>query len=45
MQENKWHLAEQVVGVKAPGLTDLTVEELLELLEESGKENAYETLV
>lgn len=33
MQESKWLLAEQVVGNKTPTVTDLTVEELLELLE------------
>ncbi len=33
MQESKWLLAEQVVGNKTPSVTDLTVEELLELLE------------
>jgi len=33
MQESKWLLAEQVVGNKTPAVTDLTVEELLELLE------------
>ena len=33
MQESKRQLAEQVVDAPAPGLTDLTVEELLELLE------------
>ncbi len=33
MQESKWQLAEQVVGGQAPVITDLTVEELLELLE------------
>jgi len=33
MQERKWLLAEQVVGNKTPSITDLTVEELLELIE------------
>ena len=33
MQESKWQLAEQVVGGKAPGITDMTAEELLELLD------------
>ena len=33
LQEQKWQLAEQVVGAKAPSITDLTAEELLELLE------------
>ncbi len=33
MQESKWLLAEQVVGNKTPAITDLTVEELLELIE------------
>ncbi len=33
MQESKWLLAEQVVGNKTPSVTDLTVEELLELIE------------
>lgn len=33
MQESKWQLAEQVVGMKAPSITDLSAEELLELLE------------
>ena len=33
MQESKWRLSEQVVGAKAPTLSDLTAEDLLELLE------------
>lgn len=33
MQERKWQLAQQVVGQQTPSITDLTVEELLELLE------------
>ena len=33
MQESKWLLAEQVVGNKTPAITDLTVEELLELID------------
>ena len=33
MQESKWLLAEQVVGNQTPSVTDLTVEELLELIE------------
>ncbi len=33
LQESKWQLAEQVVGAKAPGIADLSAEELLELLE------------
>lgn len=33
MQESKWLLAEQVVGNKTPAITDLTIEELLELID------------
>lgn len=33
MQESKWLLAEQVVGNKTPTITDLTIEELLELID------------
>ena len=33
MQESKWLLAEQVVGNNTPAITDLTIEELLELID------------